>query len=383
MGSGVLRVASCDKNKKKGRAPFLSAICCLLFAACLLPACATIAPSKPRVERYWPLPPDPPRVAYVRSFSQPNDVGRKRTWLLITFRFLFGEREAPYMLRPYAVTTDDRGWVYVTDTGLQTVHIYDFPGKNYDQVFWIERGISRLISPVGVAVDEERNLYVSDSQLNRIFVYETKKFRLVRTIGQPGQFERLGGLAFSPKNKLIYAVDAGAHRIAVFNHDGKEVFSFGKRGEGDGEFNFPSHITIDREGLVYITDSMNFRIQILDEEGKFISKFGRLGNTLGTFSKPKGIAVDSDGHIYVVDGIYDTVQIFDREGRLLMHFGEAGEREGDFWLPNGIVIDRRNRIYVSDTYNQRVQVFQFLGGPGEEEQAPPPLTPAPAQARKP
>jgi DNA-binding beta-propeller fold protein YncE len=349
----------------------------------LLSACAALEPAKPRVERYWPLPPDPPRISYVQSFSQPNDMGKKRTWLLITFRFLFGEDQAPYMLRPYAVTTDDQGWVFVTDTGLQAVHVYDFSGKNYHQVFWIERGISRLISPVGVAVDEERNLYVSDSQLNRIFVYDTRKFRLIRTIGQPGQFERLGGLAFNSKNKLLYVVDAGGHRVTAFDSKGKEALSFGNRGGGDGEFNFPSHIAADAQGWVYITDSMNFRIQIFDENGKFINKFGRLGNTLGTFSKPKGVAVDPEGHIYVVDGIYDTVQIFNREGHLLMHFGQVGEKEGDFWLPGGIAIDRRSRIYVADTYNQRVQIFQFLGGPEEEAQLPSAFRPGSAEVKNP
>ena len=338
------------------------AACCLLLSSC-----ATLEPAKPRVERYWPLPPDPPRISYVRSFSEPDDVGKKRTWFLITFRFLFGEGESPHMLRPHAVTTDNRGWVYVTDTGLQAVHIYDFSGKNYYQLFWIERGQSRLMSPVGVAVDEERNIYVSDSQLNRIFVYSSKKFRLIRMIGKPGQFERLGGLAYNPQNKLIYAVDAGGHRVVAFDQAGNEVFAFGKRGRADGEFNFPSHIATDAKGLVYVTDSMNFRVQIFNENGIFINKFGELGNVLGTFSKPKGVVVDSEGHIYVVDGIYDTVQIFDQQGRLLLNFGQVGVEEGDFWLPNGIAMDQRNQIYVADTYNQRVQVFRFLGSPGPEK----------------
>lgn len=354
----------------------------LLTALCLLlSSCATLEPSKTEVERYWPKPPDPPRISYVKSFSTPRDLGKKRTWLLITARFLFGAGEEPHMLRPYAVTTDRKGRIYVADTGLQVVHIYDFSGKNYQQVFWIQRGQSRLMSPVGVAVDDDGNLYVSDSQLNRIFVYSPKKrFRLIRlfsgrpeslelasVIGEPGQFQRLGGLTFNTKNKLIYTVDSAGHRVIAFNSIGEKVLTIGKRGGGDGEFNFPSHITSDTDGLLYVTDSMNFRVQIFDENGVFVNKLGQLGNTLGTFSKPKGVAVDSEGHIYAVDGIYDTVQIFDKQGRILMNFGQTGEQEGDFWLPNGIAIDHRNQIYIADTYNQRIQVFQFLGSPGPDE----------------
>ena len=329
----------------------------------MLVGCATSEFAEPRIKQIWPNPPDPPRIAYVRGFSHPSDMGKKRNWFQWIFRVIFGEERAPHMLRPFGVAVDDRGWTYITDTGLQAVHIYNWARKDYRQIFWIERGRSRLISPAGVAVDEDYRVYVSDSQLNRIFVYGPKKFNLIATIGKSGQFERLGGLAYHRKDQRIYAVDVGAHRILVFDREGALVKTIGERGGGEGQFNFPSHIAIDSNGWLYVTDTMNFRIQIFDADGNFVNQFGRLGTTIGTFSKPKGIAVDSGGHIYVVDGIYDTVQIFDREGRLLLRFARTGEMKGNLWLPNGMFIDQRDRIYVADTYNQRVQVYQFLGSP--------------------
>jgi DNA-binding beta-propeller fold protein YncE len=334
--------------------------------AMLAAGCAAARPVK-TVERFWPVPPDPPRIAYVRSLSEPEDLGRKRNWFLLTFQAFLGGGPSPPMLRPFAVTADDQGKVYIADTGEQAVHIYDLSGRNYHQIYWIQRGQSRFLSPTGVAVDGEGNVFVSDSQLNRIFEFSAKGYRLIRTIGEPGEFDRLGGLAYDKKNKRLLAAEANGHRIHEFDAEGKLIRSFGKRGVGDGEFNFPADVATDKDGNIYVTDSMNFRIQIFDENFKFIRKFGRLGAVLGTFSKPKGVAVDTEGHIYVVDGIYDTVQIFDNQGRLLMNFGTTGEGPGDFWLPNGIAIDGDNRIYVADTYNHRVQVFQFLGSPTPEE----------------
>ncbi len=335
----------------------------LLWMTLFLISCASTEGLQKKTERFWPLPPDPPVIAYLSSFSEPKDLGTKWNWFRKTVEFLFGEAPVPHMLRPYAVATDGKGRVYVTDTGLQAVHIYDFPAKSYHQIFWIARGQSRLMSPVGVALDENGLIYVSDSQLNRIFVYEPKKRKLVRVLGEPGQFQRLTGIAYHLKTRRLYAVDTAANQITMFDPDGKPAMTFGRRGDKDGELNFPTHITIDSEGLLYITDSMNFRVQIFDADGRFQGKLGRLGNTLGSFSKPKGVAVDGAGHIYVVDGIYDTIQIFGRKGELLMNFGQTGDKEGDFWLPAGIAIDNRNRIYVADTYNQRVEVFQFLGEP--------------------
>ncbi len=335
----------------------------LLCISLLMISCASTDGLKKKTERSWPLPPDPPVIEYLTSFSKPKDLGTKWGWFGKTFEFLLGESPVPHMLRPYAVATNGKGRVYVTDTGLQAVHIYDFPAKKYQQIFWIARGQSRLMSPVGVALDENGLIYISDSQLNRIFVYEPKKLKLVRVFGEPGQFQRLTGIAYHPKTRRLYAVDTAANRITVFDPDGKITMTFGQRGDKDGELNFPTHITIDSEGLLDLTDSMNFRVQIFDADGRFQGKLGRLGNTLGSFSKPKGVAVDNEGHVYVVDGIYDTIQIFDRKGALLMNFGQTGEKEGDFWLPAGIAIDNRNRIFAADTYNKRVEVFQFLGEP--------------------
>ena len=345
----------------------------VILAAVLLmtlSSCASVGPPRSGVERTWPVLPDPPVISYLSSFSEPKDMGKKRNWFGRLVKFLFGEGGTPHMLRPFAVAVDERGRVYVTDTGVQAVHIYDFPKKRYRQIFWIERGRSRLLSPVGVALDGKGMIYVSDSQLNRVFVYEAKKRKLVKILGKEGQFQRLTGIAYHKDLNRLYVVDTAAHKVTALNLEGEAVMTFGMRGKKDGELNFPTHITVDLEGRLYVTDSMNFRVQIFSPEGRFQGSLGRLGTRLGTFSKPKGVAVDSEGHVYIVDGIYDTVQIFDQEGRLLMNFGQSGEKEGEFWLPAGIAIDRANRIYVADTYNQRVQIFKFLGAPKEGDLVP-------------
>lgn len=311
----------------------------------------------------WPLPPEQPRIAFIQNIAEPKDLGIKKSFFRKVFEFIVGSEMEPHLIRPFGIFSDGKGRVYVTDTGLQAVHIFDFTNKKYQQLFKLPGG--RLLSPIGVASDTLGNIYVSDSVINRIFVYSNKgEFSSV--IGKAGDFQRVAGIAVNPKNDNIYAVDTAGHKIIVFDPSGKRLTEIGKRGEGDGEFNFPTHISIDNEGHLYITDSMNFRVQILDSDGRFESKFGRLGNKLGTFSKPKGVSVDREGHIYVVDGIYDTVQIFDREGRLLLNFGKSGNDDGNFWLPSGIFVDGKDYIYIADTYNNRVSEFRYLSQPEEE-----------------
>jgi sugar lactone lactonase YvrE len=105
---------------------------------------------------------------------------------------------------------------------------------------------------------------------------------------------------------------------------------------------------------------MNFRVQSFDGAGKFVSSFGRHGDGSGDFSMPKGLAVDREGVIYVVDGLFDNIQLFNARGDFLLTVGRRGAGPGEFWLPSGLFLDEQDRLYVCDTYNQRIQIFGIL-----------------------
>ena len=328
----------------------------------ILPACGT-SMIKETVQREWPMPPDPPRISYELSIHSIKDLELPPTFFQKMGHFFFGKEEVPVLVRPFSLSVKEQK-LYVGDTGLQVVHVFDLDKKKYRQVFRLQ-GSYRLLSPVGVTLDSEENLYVSDSQWNRVFVFDDQG-KFFRQFIQEGEVGRVAGIVYNPVSNKIFVSDAVNHQLVVYSLDGKRLHTIGSRGGEEGFFNFPTHLSVnEKNGELFVTDSMNFRIQRFDHQGKFLSSFGSLGSTIGTFSKPKGVAVDSLGHVYVVDGLYDTVQIFNSEGALLMNFGKSGIQKGDFWLPAGIAIDSENNIYVADTYNFRVQVFKFLDREGK------------------
>lgn len=320
-------------------------------------------PEKQEEELFWPLPPDKPRIKYIKSIYSEEDVVKRTTktfWhklLEIITGFIFGEEGDTRIMRPYGIAEYD-GMVYVADQQLAVVHIFDFKSNQY---FQIGRSMSgSLISPICVAVDDNGNMYVSDSIRRRVFVYNIDRINIME-LGGDGVFSRPTGLAVNSKEKLLYVADTVANNIKVFDLNGNFKFEFGKRGsKKDEELNLPTNIFLDREGYIYICDSMNFKLKIFDKDGNFISKFGKIGDRLGYFARPKGVAVDSDGHIYVVESLFDRVQIFDRNGVLLLVFGKSGRNRGEFWLPSGIFVDSRDRVYIADAYNSRVQIFQYI-----------------------
>lgn len=318
---------------------------------------------KKEVELVWPLPPEQPRIKYLRSFESSTDV-EPETASQKLLTSLLGESEVGMGLgKPYGVVANkDR--VLVSDTGIGKVIVFDIKNAKFFHIGMTGKGI--LSKPIGIATDAGGNIYVTDTDQDRVIVFD-KEGKFFNAIGEKGTFEQPTGIAINDALNRLYVLDTKKSQLFIHTKDGKQVAVIGRRGEGDGEFNFPTNLFVSRTGKVYVSDSMNFRIQVFDAEGKFIRKFGQVGDTPGMFSRPKGIAVDSEEHVYVVDAAFNNVQIFSDEGQILMFFGEMGNKPGQFWLPAGMHIDDQDRIYVADQYNKRINVFQYLKSPPAPE----------------
>jgi sugar lactone lactonase YvrE len=139
---------------------------------------------------------------------------------------------------------------------------------------------------------------------------------------------------------------------------GSVINSFGKRGQENGDFNFPTELRLDGPDLI-VVDAMNFRVQVFDRSGTFRYTIGKIGSDTGAVFRPKAVGVDSEGDLYVVDALWSVVQAFNRQGDLLYYFGGKGVLPGQFQLPSGMFIDHDDRIYVVDSFNRRIQVFRF------------------------
>ena len=237
--------------------------------------------------------------------------------------------------------------------------MFDLQECRYDMIKKFNK--EDFISPIGVTMDSKGFLYISDSILKTVFVFN-EEGDPERKIGGTDQLVRPTGIAIHPLLQRLYVVDTNAHLIQVFDLTGGFLHSIGKRGAGEGAFNYPTSLSIDREGLLYVTDSLNFRIQVFKADGEFLYLFGKHGDGMGEFSHPKGVALDSEANIYVTDAIFDAIQVFDKTGTLLLFLGEAGQGPGQFWIPTELFIDHTDRIFVADSYNQRVQVLRFVGG---------------------
>ena len=306
----------------------------------------------------WPPPPERTRIVYRHSFSRASDLGWKRVWWRKLADWLMNETDPSVLTQPYAIVFDSQWRMIIADVGAHEVKIFDPAKKNVKRI----RGYKKKLfgMPLGLAVDEEDNFYVADSAAGRVLKYSPEGKLLDFIGGEEGNFKRPSGLAFDRKNSLLYVVDTVRPRVFVYRPDGQLVRQFGRRGAGPGEFNYPTFIGVDPQGMVYVNDTLNFRVQVMTPEGRFVRQFGSLGDGTGQMSRSKGVAIDSEGHIYVADALFPTVQIFDPRGRFLLNFGSNGSGPAQFYMPAGVTIDKLDYVYVADPYHGRIEVFHYL-----------------------
>lgn len=188
----------------------------------------------------------------------------------------------------------------------------------------------------------------------------------------PGQFSFPRAVAVGPDGK-IYVADSGNNRVQVFNPDGSFLRQWGStckldkgegcQGKGEGQFNEPWGIAVDKDGNVFVADTWNHRVQKFDNQGKFLAMWGIFESTSGelgrphAFYGPRALAIGQDGNLYAMDTGNKRVQVFAPDGAAIIQHGGGGLIDGRFDEPTGLAQDGTGAWYVADTWNHRVQKF--------------------------
>jgi DNA-binding beta-propeller fold protein YncE len=279
-----------------------------------------------------------------------------------------------FMAQPRAITTDAGKRVIVSDPTAQAIHIFDLEANRYLRIQGGEG--CRLQAPAGVAVDGRHNIYVTDTDLGVIVVYD-RYGHFLRYIGarnnqEGGIFYQASGIAIDDAKGRIYVPDTVRHMIVVLDLNGNVIRYLGRPdldsirlrqrdggAQERGKLQSPTQVVIQNEELYVLGIS---RVQIFDLDGRFKAEFP-LPET--SFSETSGLAVDAQGRFFVSDYFRGTIFAYDRTGNLLYSFGHPGLKHQEFNHPQGLWIDEENHIYVADSTNGRVQVFQLHEPPNE------------------
>jgi hypothetical protein len=86
--------------------------------------------------------------------------------------------------------------------------------------------------------------------------------------------------------------------------------------EGDEDYMFGSSVVfnVDEQGNIYATDWESKQVKKYGPDGKHVLTFGRAGQGPGEFRNPGGVRFTKDGNLYISENFGNKIIFFDRNG---------------------------------------------------------------------
>ena len=258
---------------------------------------------------------------------------------------------------PCCVAVNDRDEIAVSDFRNHCISVYSSDGTHIRTIGRMGRKNGELIYPIGVAFDSLGNIVVVDSDNHRVQVFD-ESGNFLSTFGEQGSLDHQlnypAGLSITGNGDFIVA-DTENQLIKIFSSSGEYLSKFG----GAGSLVAPYHCIQHGQYLI-VSDWSDHSIKMFDLEGTLISKFGKKGDKDGEFIEPRHLSVNKEGFLMVCDGWNNRVQLFELNGEFVTKFGSKGSEIGEFRYPHSTANLSDGRIVVCDEQNSRIQIFDQI-----------------------
>lgn len=272
------------------------------------------------------------------------------------------------------VATDSRDLVFVFNRGEHPIVVFDREGR-----FVRSWGEGLFARPHGITIGPDDTVYCTDDldHTVKVLTPEGKLLRILGTSGSPSDtgatsidfrtirhagppFHFPTNLALASDGSLYVSDGYGNARVHKFDPDGRYRSSWGKPGEGPGEFRVPHGIAVGPADTVVVADRENSRLQFFGPDGQFLEQWTEI-------ARPCQVVVDEEGIVYVAelgyragmwpgttapspDATGGRISVFDPDGQLLTRWGGGSNpcEPGDFFAPHDLCLDSRGDLYVGE-----------------------------------
>lgn len=199
--------------------------------------------------------------------------------------------------------------------------------------------IDSLQRPMHIDV-KDGDIYVPEYGTDKIRIVNNNKMSF---LSLPDSLDAPAGIAIY-KNEIAIA-DFYNNRI-LYTQDGTNWTSFGKEGNAEGEFYYPTDVQITTD-KIWVADAYNNRIQAFDKTGTFLLQMGKEQK----MNAATGIFV-SETEVFITDFENDRILIFDFDGNLKQELSEGIEKPTDIIVHNSI-------LYTINYRNGKIHTYKM------------------------
>jgi hypothetical protein len=229
--------------------------------------------------------------------------------------------------KPLGVAVDGQGHVLIGNSGRNNIEVFD--PANGDLLAVFGEGLIKM--PNDISVDELGYIYVTDSRLHTVVVFDAN-YNLVRGIGRPG--DSASELHFPVDAEIvgssIFVADQGHTRIQVYDLYGTWVRSITFLGTPDTdcyydwqlwtevcltpglpEFKRIQALATDASGRLHVIDKLSATAMIFNPvTGAYISSYGEYGTGPLQLQVPTDVHILPTNEAMVTAGFGGRIEIF-------------------------------------------------------------------------
>ena len=118
-----------------------------------------------------------------------------------------------------------------------------------------------------------------------------------------------------------------------------EVLRIGSLDDTCDAFGRIMSLAVDGDGRIYVADSQASEVRVFSPEGECVRTFGRSGEGPGEFSLLAGIVWQPPGFLWAIDSVRERFTVFDSLGTVLathpMRLGPAAAHPWPMWVDGG------------------------------------------------
>ena len=262
----------------------------------------------------------------------------------------FGEQ---ILKHPWGVAVNEQDEIAVSDVGNHKIHLFKSDGTHIRSFGGKGAQHGEFDWPSGIAYHGD-SIIVAE-QLNHRVQVLSRQGGYLRHFGGKGSLDHQlnfpFGLSIDSDGNII-VVDMNNKLIKIFSSDGQFLHKLGT----EGTFTKPFH-SIQHENYLIVSDDGDNSVKCFDRKDILLYKSGKKGDGAGEFNSPSCLSVHKGGHLMVCDGGNHWIQVFDLGGKFVAKFGTKGSGMGEFKTPVSAAVLSDGKIVVSDLNNSRIQIF--------------------------
>ena len=249
--------------------------------------------------------------------------------------------------RPFGISADPGGLLYVTDQQNERVQVFDANG-NFVRTWPVPVDPVRGYAyPTGICVSNGI-VWVSANQGHYVGRWTTSGTFLGYVTNPFGGWYYPTDIAADADGQIYIATSNYGQIVRVDPVSLNVVTLWNTNGT-------PYGLHVDALGTVCVGDIGNHVVSRWTRDGVWLAQL----STPLPFFAPEGIASDGAGNLYVCDTGNRRVQKFAMNGSWLCTFGFEGSGLGELFVPSDLCVAPNGDLYVVEYGNNRVQRFTF------------------------